>query len=387
MQEAMSLRSHLFYGLVGLTFACLLACDANDRQRCDPIKNTGCESGLTCTLTHAGTPTCLAVSADAAGEGTRCRAPDGPDDAESMALPECGRGLACVAEQGISRCLRFCNPEQTIVDDDCAIDQPTMVQVEDGATSLNYAAYSTCRLSPIDRPEIGLCGLPCRLGLFADAAGCPDGTRCGLPVSAATATCMLNGTRRIGQSCGTVCPCVEPNVCVLDQRGAACRVVQRTDGTCAEGLFAVEIPDTVDPLPPYDGSSTTGTGAPYVACVPCVPLGVGSYRACSSFEACADDFGVPAVVDEIDVSRLAIAARLMAYGDASLVVGIEQDASGKWVWTQDQTTMTESLWASGRPPESAGCIVISSDGLRGTDECGGPVICTPKERPPCDGGG
>ena len=365
----------------------LMACTGEDNQRCDPIRGTGCPSGLYCSLSLAGVPTCVPVDVTAAQEGERCQSHDATRLESELEWPVCGPALACVSEQGISRCLRFCNPENSTIDDDCPIDQPTTIAVDGEEARLNYASYSTCRLTPVGRPGLGLCGLPCRLGLFAEAAGCPAETRCGLPIAAPTATCMLNGVRNEGQECGPACPCREPLVCVPDQRGAACRSVQRTDNTCPDELIALDIPNTADPLPPYDGDSTTGTGSPYVACVPCRDLGMGGPTVCPSFEGCADDGGGPAELDEADLVAVVVGIQLVGFGDVRAVMDVQQDDSGAWRWKTSQNQVEPGLWVGGQPPSEATCIVATADGLVASDECGGPMICMPQARPVCDGDG
>ena len=110
---------HLALALLALG---VLSCGEASRGRvCEPVRQTGCPNGRTCTVEDDGVPLCVAPGPGA--EGDVCA--DAAD---------CGDGLGCVRVAGVARCLRFCLP---VVDTDFLQPEDTEVlRMED--TRMNY---------------------------------------------------------------------------------------------------------------------------------------------------------------------------------------------------------------------------------------------------------
>ena len=192
----------------------LFACDDDGASRCNPCSTRAVLEVRPVPPTYTGLVALeLPMMLRKKVKGV---APESEAPSDGSSFPKCAAGLGCVMEHGVSRCLRFCNPELAVSDDDCrARDNPLEMMLD----NLIFPPYSSCRIVIDGRPEVGLCGLPCRLGESASTNGCPEGTGCDLPIGAVEARCMPFGSRKEGESCGVNCPCEDTLVCVSDDRG------------------------------------------------------------------------------------------------------------------------------------------------------------------------
>jgi hypothetical protein len=271
------------FSLVLLSALILPACeDGSKRRRCEPALQQGCPANQTCGLQNDGTPDCFPIGAGK--EGDAC-----------IEAADCGADLGCIRIHGVARCLRFCVPG----------DDPTL-PCEAGADRTDphrFSGEALCLGAAIDRPDIGICVLPC------DPADdqCPADMACGLVLEAGFPACRPVGEQQAGEICDTVRECAPGLGCVPYGERFVCRAFRRE--TCAEGTVAWPVP----------GFLNVVTGDELTVCADCVSLGrIGSgnanISACpapvTATKACAEDGSLPTRLDDgLQAERLDLAAR------------------------------------------------------------------------------
>ena len=351
-----------------------VGCDTDSsEQRCTPQTQSGCRRGETCTVDVEGTPLCMPNNAGAAPEGASCLAPNAPSEStpHDPAL-RCAPGLGCISYLGVSRCLRFCDPELTGASDGCRSANAS----DDLAHPLSE--FGQCGVTLYDRPEIGACVIPCRFGKDAEST-CPLDTQCSLGLGSTLATCRPLGTGTVGDSCGGQCTCGPDLQCVATTHGGVCREKMDEGGQCAEGEDAYAILGSVDPISPIEDT-------PYRICSGCRDLGIQGLSYCTSPAACTTDHGVLASFDGAggDVFAAVNSQNEMI---SAIGVGAILNADMVWVWQDSSAPIEPSYWADGEPQGDAMCIVLGSDGkLRGSLACESAVLCRTDRRPSCERG-
>lgn len=233
----------------------LTACDDDRTQACVPGRADRCATGETCGVDATGTPRC-ALPGDAP-EGALCQSA-GPDEAEPDPAVRCAETLGCLRVAGVSRCLRFCDPAAR--EDTCRPQGNIAV----GPGGVQIRDLARCAAVLPDRPEIGLCVLPCRpdrrpdCAPPADEAGdcpaypddCPDPTACGLAPAAPFALCVPTGDAPLDAPCDATTPCAPGLLCARLDGATACRLpVDLADG-CPPGLDSRPLAGTDDPFAP-----------------------------------------------------------------------------------------------------------------------------------------
>lgn len=234
--------------LVALTT--LLGCDDDRTQVCAPGRADRCPAGETCNVDGAGTPRCI-TPGDAL-EGALCRvAPAGEDDADPT--HRCAAGLGCLRVAGVSRCLRFCDPAAR--QDPCRPAGDIAV----GPGGVRIGDFARCAALLPDRPEIGVCVLPCRpeRALGCDPTGdpaacaahpddCPAATTCGVAPAAPFPVCVPLGDAALDAPCDPATPCAPGLLCARLDGAAACRLPVDVRGGCPSGLIPSPLAGTGD---------------------------------------------------------------------------------------------------------------------------------------------
>jgi hypothetical protein len=342
----------------------LMACASSDvDQVCRPELQAGCPEGLFCTITQAGVSVCLDAELGRLSEGMACESFESQADALTQPLGVCGQGTACIQDGGVTRCLRLCN---------AAADVVTSCQApQEGETRHEYAALSRCTMRVADRPEIGVCRLPCKFGGSGEDAGCPAGTSCGVLADDRRAQCLSDGEVTISGACGPNCMCSSGLVCVPDAEGASCRVAITSSG-CGDTHFLGQVEGSVDQL------DTSNDPQPYTYCTRCVPFIIGAEQKivwlCAGEQGC-EGTKTLANLNSIDLSQVAarVASKL---GDVfQVVVGLEF-RDNEWYWANasvPQPTMSQG--DNGRCPtmDAQGNLVIAA-GCPGFSLCEAPML-------------
>jgi len=341
-----------------LTIAAVLsACGTTEEQPCRPTNTKSrCDPGQKCTIDADGKPVCL--DDDGAGRV----------EGEVGSGPEvCAAKLGCAETFGVSRCLRFCDPDLVDGDHDPCFDTA-------GPDRLNQAARCVAR---IPSQSFGVCVPPCEL---ATGEGCPEGdadVRCMLPLGVPYAICGRtpgSRTAEAGQACGATLPC-ESGVCLRRGNGAVCREAP-AEGRCGGGERSEEVPDSTDPL----------TAAPYAVCAPCAVLGQVGARwnqvcftlaagASDAARACRDDGAGLLRLDSVEEADEVI-AQLAAVGETPWFDATDDplgpDENGfwtsasrtesGWVWSGGTDPVDPALWVEGEPPTTGEAALLGVDG-------------------------
>ncbi|MEZ4470031.1 MAG: hypothetical protein R3F60_04330 [bacterium] len=200
--------------LAALAALGVASCGEASRGRvCEPVRQTGCPKGRACAVEEDGVPLCVQPAEGA--EGDLC------EDAAA-----CGAGLGCVRAAGVARCLRFCLPTDT--------DATDFAPCLDGRvppTEVQGSRAARCVAAVIDRPDIGVCLLPCRpLG----ALDCPEGLACQPSLAAGMTVCAVPGEAGRGDACGPDTACQPGLACVPEGAALVCRPYA-TDAGCPVG--------------------------------------------------------------------------------------------------------------------------------------------------------
>ena len=218
--------------------AVLWGCGEASRGRdCEPVRQTGCEGDRVCAVAANGTPTCFAPVATPAQEGERCEAADA-----------CDAGLGCVRVAGVARCLRFCAPSEDTDDAPCL----------EGAVPPGdhpHSQQARCLSVVVDRPDIGVCVLPCHpislddrdcaMTASCPEPDCPEGLVCAASVLAGMAVCAAPGMAAAGEECGPDAPCGDGLACVAEGAEQVCRPFETTVG-CMGDTVSRPIPGVLD---------------------------------------------------------------------------------------------------------------------------------------------
>lgn len=342
-----------------LALAVLLsACGTTDQQECNPTAvKTRCDPGQKCAVDAGARPRCYADDGGGTAEGEACETPD-----------ECARGMGCIDVFGVSRCARFCDPD----DIDGSSDPCTA-----GAADDRFSEGARCVARLPSQTAIGICVPPCELGTNA---GCPaaDGVRCLLPLGVPYAICGTTPGKRTvaaGAACGATAPC-DIGVCLRRGNGAVCREAAPAEG-CGDGELTEQVPDSSDPL---------ASNAPYEVCAPCAVLGkvgerwnqvcftLGATAAGAAGACLADDAGLLRVDTAADaqqvVEQLATVRQTPWWDPSGDPLGPDEvgfwtrarrTAAG-WVWHGSEDPVDPALWADGTPPATGDSAVLRLDG-------------------------
>jgi len=237
-------------GAIVLLGALLGACADERQQECQPGRTDLCIDGETCAVDRQGTPICIPPGA--AEEGDLCRLADGPESFEAAA--HCEMALGCARISGVSRCVRFCTPG--LEDDECQPRGLAPFVVGDSVQRLRQAARCAGVLP--DRPEIGVCVLPCRpdrragciepdiCAAFPD--DCPDGTVCGVDPQAPIPVCVPAGDGAAGDACHGELGCRRGLLCARIDGASRCHLATNQVDTCPTGHRKVPLAGVDDPL-------------------------------------------------------------------------------------------------------------------------------------------
>ena len=371
-----------------LIAACgLIACTTTDQQDCKPTASkSGCDPGEKCAVALDGRPTCYADDSAGSAEGDLCGAPDA-----------CASGLGCVETFGLSRCLRFCDP-------DLAGGSSDPCSTSAGDDPYNRVARCVARIP--SQTQIGLCVPPCDL---ATGGGCreKDAVVCLLPLGVPYAMCgrtLGQGAAESGGACGATRPCAS-GVCQRRGNGAVCR--DAVNGACPSGSREVVVPDSADPL---------ASDEPYRVCEPCAVLGKLGERwnqVCFTIAAGVSDAAASCSADAAGLLRVdtvddttELLAQLDALGDKPWFDGVNDSlgpdesgfwtravrtGAGDWIWFGSEDPVDPGLWAPGEPSAGTQGALLGLDGrLRAvTAEALGFPMCTlgPSARAIVDLGG
>lgn len=238
-----------------LTLLALPGCEDDRTQVCAPGRPDRCPAGQTCNVDSTGTPRCT-TPGDAL-EGALCRvAPTGDDadaDADSNASNRCADGLGCLRIAGVSRCLRFCDPAAR--QDPCRPAGNIAV----GPGGVRLSDFARCAALLPDRPEIGVCVLPCRperapgcdpipdpAACAAHPDDCPEATTCGVTPAAPFPLCVPAGDAPLDAPCDPATPCAPGLICARLDGTAACRLPVDLTDACPSGLIPSPLAGTDD---------------------------------------------------------------------------------------------------------------------------------------------
>lgn len=234
---------------VFFALAALAGCDDERSQVCVPGVADRCAEGQTCNVDSSGTPRCITPGDQP--EGALCvAAPPGIDDADPAG--RCQAELGCLRVAGVSRCLRFCDPSARV--DPCPEDT-----VGIGAAGIDLADFARCAAVLPDRPEIGICVLPCRADrrrnciddpadCRAHPGDCPGETTCGISPAAPYSVCVPTGEAALGEPCGPRAACAAGLLCTRLDGDATCRRPVDLADTCPEGSAVQPLAGTADPF-------------------------------------------------------------------------------------------------------------------------------------------
>lgn len=225
-------------------------CSDDNVQECVPGEDERCPD-QTCAVDRAGTPLC--VEPGAAEEGALCRQADDPSAVEASV--RCGVGLGCLRVAGVSRCLRFCDP--TLDFDTCAPEGNR--RITPGAGPELLRAYARCVGVLPDRPEVGVCVLPCRPDRSDTCEGdedvcaafpddCPTATTCGLNPQAPMPLCVPEGAGVEGAPCDAEAGCAAGLLCTRIDGVSRCRLATDARDGCPAGYRSAPVPGVIDPL-------------------------------------------------------------------------------------------------------------------------------------------
>lgn len=319
-----------------------LACSSDDAdQVCRPELQTGCPETAFCTITTTGSSVCIETELGRLSEGDICESFESINDAATITAGVCAPGMACVQDGDLARCLVLC---------DAAADAVNACQVQ-GVERHVYGAQSRCVMRVADRPEIGLCKLPCFFGGSGMAGGCPEGTTCGLRPDDRQAQCLVDGETEIGGACSPNCMCSAGLVCVPGTHGGACRSAQTVSG-CGDTHFLGEVNGSVDPLVQSD------EGQAYAYCTRCTPLMISG--SLSEIWLCAGETGCEqgktlADLGTMDLNEVAQSVRLKLGSSFQVVVGLER-RQDEWFWPGDANAQFI------RDPGEGDCPTLAEDG-------------------------
>lgn len=230
--------------------AALAACSDESQQACEPGNAERCAADETCAVDRSGTPLC--VQPGQADEGALCRLSDAPATLDPAA--RCGADLGCARIAGVSRCLRFCTPGLDA--DPCQPEGDAPLFVGSGPEVLQ--SFARCVGVLPDRPEIGLCVLPCRADRLdgctlpevcaAHPDDCPAGTVCGVDPQSPIPICVPAGAGVEGDDCGGESGCAGGLLCVRVDGRSRCALPTNQDDGCPPDRLKVPVAGVYDPL-------------------------------------------------------------------------------------------------------------------------------------------
>lgn len=308
-----------------LVLLCAACSNANVDQACRPELQTGCPQDKFCTITKAGDSVCIDRELGRVNEGAICESFTSSSEAPAISDGVCAPGLACVQDGDVARCLALC---------DAAADVVQACQVQDFQRHV-YAAQSRCAMRVSDRPEIGLCKLPCLFGASGEDGGCPEGTSCGLRPDDRQAQCLVDGHIALGGACSPNCMCSAGLVCVPEANRSACRSSLTVSG-CGDTHFLEEVEGSVDPLSQSDAAQA------YAYCTRCTPLMVPGTQ--SPVWLCAGETGCElgktlAHLPEVELTQLAQILRSKLGSTFQVVLGLER-RQDQWFWPGDDNAQS-----------------------------------------------
>ena len=283
----------------------------------------------------------------------------------------CGPGLGCISYMGVARCLRFCRPNDSSNDSACGQTELT--------AELRHplSQFASCSVQVDERPEIGVCVLPCAYGRELESA-CPDGSQCVVPMAGVMATCVPVGDREAGTSCGAGCTCGSSLQCVSESSGYICRHKADADGTCDDTAISTALFGTLDP-------SSTSQASGYAVCTPCFDTGLDGFRLCPDSETCRSDHGRVGRPTVENAQRLGRTLGQAPFAVEGVVVAAGLNSNGVWHWVDTGELITSEWWSDGHPTADANCAILSENGrLQGLSACPAPVLCQEDERPQCE---
>ncbi len=328
-----------------------MACASSDvDQVCRPELQSGCSQASFCSITKSGVSVCIANELGRLSEGSLCES--FIDESDALTKPEgvCGQGMACIQDGSLARCLTLC---------DAASDSTQSCQSEftDGSRHI-FGEQSQCVMRVADRPEIGVCRLPCQFGLSGDAAGCPEDTTCGLLADDRKAQCLPDGEMLVSGACGPNCMCSSGLVCVPEAYGSVCRSSVTVSG-CGDTHFLGEVEGSVDEL------SQSSDAQPYAYCTRCIALLIAEREApiwlCAGAEGC-EGTKTLANLEAVNLSQLATSVSTRLGDVFQVVVGLEQ-RDQEWYWpgsSMAQATTGGDVPADCPTMDAQGNLIIES---------------------------
>lgn len=237
--------------------ALLAACDDESQQACEPGNAERCAVGESCAVDRTGTPVCIGPGQ--AEEGALCRLAEDPTALDPAV--HCGAEMGCVRISGVSRCLRFCTPG--LDRDPCQPEGDAPLSV--GKDPELLRDFARCVGVLPDRPEIGLCVLPCRpdrrvgcpdtpAECVAFADDCPTGTVCGIDPQAPVPVCVPEGAALEGETCGGESGCALGLLCARIDGRARCAMPTNENDGCPSDRIKVPVAGVYDPLVRNEGT-------------------------------------------------------------------------------------------------------------------------------------
>ena len=299
-------------------------------------------------------------------EGSLCQPPVLDEDLSGIdSSLRCAAGLGCISYQGVSRCLKFCDPDGNSTECSQRSEHP-------------LGAFAHCGIILDDRPDIGLCSLPCHLSKPEEST-CPEGSQCRLLSGAAVAHCGQVGTQGLNAGCGPACQCAPGLVCVRDSFGQSCRQATDAESACGEDTFLTALPGTQDPTIDPDLAQSS----PYLACMPCRVIRGDGLSLCARVSGCRDDGGLLASVTEQTAVPIRSAIELHE-GQNGVLVGAQMSDDGDWLWGGDWSTGRARPLGSGRGTFCGGVCSLECDwSPGGARSLHRPCLCLRTNRQPC----
>jgi hypothetical protein len=195
---------------------------------CDPLANTGCATGLHCTVLSGDQTECLCGAGGKNGvDGSPCEEP-----------ADCGPGLLCAHRGGPSLCRPLCRPGGS----DCAAGR-TCVDLPD------HRAYGACAPAT-DPPPV------CEPTLATSCPTAGEGCHTGCAGDRGALLCQPAGALKVLDRCNIYSDC-EPgtdclaNTCADGIDRNYCARHCKTDADCGGGSSHCRLPNCGGPTVPY----------------------------------------------------------------------------------------------------------------------------------------